>query len=101
MKENIENATEEIIAVMRQATIDANEAADFANNVGDDLIARRDAGEFTGPQGVNGVVATTQGQVAFQIVDDNLLLYYHQGDEIPDCSINDSGELIMNFGGGA
>ena len=100
MKENIENATEEIIAVMRQATADAQEAADFANNVGDDLIARRESGEFTGPQGANGVVTTTQGQIAFQIVNEDLLLFYHQGDIPPDCEIDGNGDLIMDFGGG-
>jgi len=99
MKENIENATQEIIAVMNQATDDANTAAGFASAVGEDLIARRNNGEFTGPQGANGVVVTTQGQVAFQIINGELFLYYHDGDSPPDCSIDTNGNLIMNFGG--
>lgn len=101
MKENIINATEEIIAVMREATEDANEAAGFANAVGEDLIARREAGEFTGPKGADGVVTVTKGQVAFQVINDHLFLYYHDGDEEPNYSINGNGHLIMNIGGNA
>ena len=108
MKENILNATQEIIdnleeeisrviIIANNTILETREAADFANSVGEDLIARREAGEFTGPQGANGVITTTQGQIAFQIIGDNLHLYYHQGDTPPDCYINGYGNLIMNF----
>lgn len=99
MKENIENATQEIIAVMEQATIDANNAAKYANAVGEDLIARRESGEFTGPKGADGVVTVTEGQVAFQVLNDHLFVYYCDGDKKPNYSIDGNGHLIMDIGG--
>lgn len=82
-QEIVDNLTEEIdkVIIIANTTIsDANEARDFAIAVGEDLIARREAGEFNGPQGADGAVTTTQGQIAFQIVNDDLYLYYHEGD---------------------
>lgn len=110
MKENIVNATQEIIdnleeeinrviVIANNTIIEAKEAADFANAVGNDLIARREAGEFTGPQGANGVVTTITGQVAFQVVNDHLLLYHQNGDIPPDYSIDTDGHLIVDIGG--
>lgn len=110
MKELIVKATEEIteelteeirsvIVIANNTIVDTKDAAQLAENIGEDLIARREAGEFTGPQGANGVVTTIQGQMAFQIVNDNLYLYYHEGSTPPDCRIDEAGYLIMNFGG--
>ena len=76
----------------------ANEAAENANDVAEDLIARRDAGEFDGPPGKDGVVNVIDGQFAFQIVGDNLHLYY-EGDESPDFEINESGHLTLEITG--
>lgn len=76
----------------------ANEAAENANDVAEDLIARRDAGEFDGPPGKDGVVNVIDGQFAFQIVGDNLHLYY-EGDEAPDFEINESGHLTLEITG--
>lgn len=103
-QEIIDNLTEEIhrvIIIANNAIAKANEARDFAIAVGEDLIARREAGEFTGPQGADGVVTTTQGQIAFQIINDDLYIYYHDGDTPPGCYIDDNGCLIMDFGGDA
>lgn len=76
----------------------ANEAADNANAVAEDLIARRDAGEFDGPPGKDGVVNVIDGQFAFQIVGDNLHLYY-EGDEAPNFEINEAGHLTLEITG--
>ena len=98
----VDNLTEEIdkvIVVANGAILDAETATKFAHAVGEDLIARREAGEFQGEQGECGVVTTTKGQIAFQITDGNLFVYYHDGDVAPECSINEEGNLMMNFGG--
>lgn len=76
----------------------ANEAAENANDVAEDLIARRDAGEFDGPPGKDGVVNVIDGQFAFQIVGDNLHLYY-EGDEAPNFEINEAGHLTLEITG--
>lgn len=102
-QEIVDNLTEEIdkvIIIANNTILAAEKATDFANAVGEDLIARRDNGEFNGPQGANGVVTTTKGQIAFQILNDNLMLFYHDGDPSPDCRIDEHGNLIMDFGGG-
>ena len=110
MKELIEKATQEIvnnlteeinsvIIIADNAILEVNKARDFAIAVGNDLIARREAGEFIGQKGADGVITTTQGQIAFQIIDDDLYIFYHEGDAKPDYSIDENGYLIMNFGG--
>lgn len=86
----INQLTSEVNAVV----IVANEAAEYAENVAEDLEARRDSGEFNGPPGANGVITTISGQFAFQIVNDHLILYYT--DEAPDFEINNSGHLVIN-----
>ena len=88
----INQLTSEVDAVI----IVANEAAENANDVAEDLIARRDAGEFDGPPGKDGVVTTIDGQFAFQIVNDHLILFY-EGTEAPDFEINESGHLVLNI----
>lgn len=67
--------------------------------IGNDLIARRESGEFTGEKGADGVVTVIKGQVAFEIKDGELLVYYHKEDAPPDMGIDENGDLIMNFGG--
>lgn len=88
----INQLTSEVNAVI----IVANEAAENANDVAEDLIARRDAGEFDGPPGKDGVITTIDGQFAFQIVNDHLILFY-EGTEAPDFEINESGHLVLNI----
>ena len=58
----VNQLTSEVNAVI----IVANDAADNANAVAEDLIARRNAGEFNGPPGKDGVVNIIDGQFAFQ-----------------------------------
>ena len=86
----IDQLTSEVNAVI----IVANEAAEYAENVAEDLEARRDAGDFNGEPGANGVVTTISGQYAFQIVDGHLILYYT--DESPDFEIDSNGHLVVN-----
>lgn len=88
----INQLTSEVNAVI----IVANEAADNANAVAEDLIARRDAGDFNGPPGKDGVVNVIDGQFAFQIVGENLHMYY-VGDTAPDFEINESGHLTLEI----
>lgn len=76
----------------------ANEAADNANAVAEDLIARRDAGEFNGPPGKDGVVNVIDGQFAFQIEGENLHMYY-EGEKAPDFEINEAGHLTIEISG--
>ena len=74
----------------------ANKAADNANAVAEDLIARRDAGDFDGPPGKDGVVNVIDGQFAFQIVGENLRMYY-EGEKAPDFEIDESGHLTLEI----
>ncbi len=93
--ENSKNESEwleEYIAKMKKATVSAIAAKN-------DLIARREAGEFNGEKGADGVVTVTRGQVAFQIKNGDLIMHYHDEDMPPDVKINEAGELIMDFGG--
>ena len=110
MVDNIRDATQEIadnfteevrrvIVIANDTIVEAKDAAEYAVNIGEDLTARREAGEFTGEQGANGVVTTTRGQTALQILDGQLHLYYHQGDTPPEYGIDEDGNLIMNVGG--
>lgn len=54
----------------------AESAANNANAVAEDLVSRKDAGEFTGPPGpqgepgTNGIVTTMEGQYGFEIRED-------------------------------
>lgn len=88
----INQLTSEVNAVV----IIANEAAENANDVAEDLIARRDAGEFDGPPGKDGVVNVIDGQFAFQIVGENLHMYY-EGEKAPDFEIDESGHLTLEI----
>lgn len=90
----VNQLTSEVNAVI----IVSNDAADNANAVAEDLIARRNAGEFNGPPGRDGVVTTIDGQFAFQIVGDNLRLYY-EGETAPDFEINENGHLTLEVSG--
>lgn len=90
--ENESEWLEEYITKMKKATVSAIAAKN-------DLIARREAGEFDGEKGADGVVMVTEGQIAFQIKDGDLIMYHNDKDAPPDLKINEAGDLIMNFGG--
>nr|DAE50747.1 MAG TPA: nucleoid-associated protein [Bacteriophage sp.] len=81
----------------------AESAANDANAVAEDLVSRKDAGEFTGPPGppgetgANGVVTTMEGQFGFEIREGHLYLVYPDGTTPPDMRIDDAGHLILTI----
>lgn len=84
----------------------AEAAANTANSVADNLITRREAGEFNGPvgpvgpagkDGADAVVTTMQGQFAFQVQDGHLILIYPNATTPPDFAINDFGHLTLTL----
>ncbi len=89
----------------------AETAANTANTVASDLIARRETGEFNGPpgpqgaqgepgkdgkDGADGVVVTVDGQFSMQIKDGHLFVQYPEGGE-PDMYIDDNGHLKWRY----
>lgn len=78
-------------------------AASKANTVAEDLVTRKNAGEFTGPQGppgetgANGIVTTMSGQYGFEIREGHLYLVYPDGTTPPDMRIDDAGHLILTI----
>ena len=81
----------------------AESAANNANAVAEDLLTRKDLGEFTGPQGppgetgANGIVTTMAGQYGFEIREGHLYLVYPDGTTPPDMKINEAGHLILTI----
>lgn len=81
----------------------AEAAAKNANTVAEDLLTRKNAGEFTGPQGppgetgANGIVTTMSGQYGFEIREGHLYLVYPDGTTPPDLNINEAGHLILTI----
>lgn len=136
MQHEIDLKTEDIVEKITEdvegAISNANAAAQYANNQGsnaqkqaqaaesaannadavtDDLVARRDAGEFNGPpgpqgaqgepgkdgkDGADGVVVTVDGQFSMQIKDGHLFVQYPEGGE-PDMYIDDNGHLKWRY----
>lgn len=83
----------------------AETAKNEANAVAQDLIDRREAGEFDGPpgpqgpkgeDGADGVITTLDNQFGFQVRDGHLYLIYVNASSIPDFEINENGHLIMD-----
>lgn len=89
--------TQEALSETIVATNNANTATAYAKSVGDDLVARLNRGEFKGEKGDDGVVHTVSGQYAFQIIDDDLYMFYTEGDQPLDLEIDDNGDLILNI----
>ncbi len=89
--------TKNAISETNTATNNANAAAAYANSVGDDLVDRLNRGEFKGEKGNDGVIFTISGQFAFQIVNDDLILYYNENDDPPNFKINEDGDLIYTI----
>ena len=81
----------------------ANLAATNANNVSDDLIAKRDSGYFKGDKGDkgdpgrDGVVTTVNGMIALHINDIGHLILTYSDTDAPNFSINSDGHLIYTF----
>lgn len=91
----------------------AETAANAANAVANDLVARRDAGEFNGPpgpqgiqgipgndgkDGADGVVVTITGQFMMQIKNDHLFVQYPDNSTPPDMYIDpDTGHLKWDY----
>lgn len=72
------------------------DAANLANNAANDLIAKRDNGEFNGKDGRDGVITTMNGQFALCVENGHLILYYPTGDTPPDLRIED-GHLKLYY----
>ena len=93
-----------------QMAQNAEAAANYANAVADDLLERKESGEFNGPpgpqgpagadgkDGADGVVITISGQFAMQLKNDHLYVVYPEETEPPDMEIKDD-HLILNIGG--
>lgn len=89
--------TQETINNSIVATNNANTATAYAKSVGDDLVERLNRGEFKGEKGDNGVIHNISGQYAFQIIDDDLYMFYSEGEQPLDIEIDEHGDLILNF----
>jgi len=107
MQELIGEATDEIVRALTEdvtaviivantAITEANTARDYANAVAEDLEARREAGDFTGPAGAPGATVTLTGQFAMQVRDGHLYMIYTDGDTPPNLSIV-NGRLIQTM----
>lgn len=80
----------------------ANAAAASATDLKNELITMRDSGAFKGDKGdpgKDGVITTINiNQMAFQIVNDHLILTYETGNTHAEkFSINSEGHLIYNI----
>lgn len=89
--------TNEALSESITATNNANAASSYAKSVGDDLVARLNRGEFKGEKGNDGIIHTISGQYAFQIIDDDLHMFYTEGDQPLDLEIDENGDLILNI----
>lgn len=99
-EEKREADTREALTKSSNATIKATDAAGYANSVANDLINRLNNGELNGKDGKDGkdgVITTIAGQYAFQIENDDLYLYYSEGDQPLDAEIDENGEFIINL----
>lgn len=91
----IKQITDDVNAVI----VIANTAADHANAVAEDLIARRESGDFKGEKGDPGITQLLQGQFAFRKENGELHMYYHEGDTLPNFTKTDDGYFIQIIGG--
>lgn len=89
--------TQSAISETNEATNNANIASSYAKSVGDDLVERLNRGEFKGEKGDDGVITTVSGQYAFQIENDDLYMYYSEGDKPLDVEIDENGDFILNL----
>lgn len=83
----------------------AETAANTANAIAEDLTQRLENGDFIGPvgpvgpkgeDGADAVVTTIEGQIAFQVKNGRLIMFYHDGTTPPNIFIDESGHLIWD-----
>ncbi len=85
------------------ASTNANKATERADNISNDLENKIASGYFNGKDGKDGidgkdgVITTVEGQIAFEIEEGNLMLYYTDGDNPPDAHIDNDGCLILTI----
>lgn len=85
------------------ATVNTNKATERANNISNDLENKLATGYFNGKDGKDGVdgkdgiVTTLKGQIAFDIEDGDLMVYYSDEDNPPDAAIDENGCLILTI----
>lgn len=109
--EQAADRAEELADDVRVKVIELHDAIEKADKAGTqfnekvtELEERIQNGEFTGargPQGNDGsnaVIAESDGFIAFDIEDGDLIMYY-TGDNAPDCYIDENGCLVYNYGG--
>lgn len=126
-EEMADSLVDQITEDVESATNAANQAAQYANNAGEeaydqaqaaeeaknqanatvqDILERLADGEFTGPvgppgdsgaDGANGVITTVQGQIAFQVQNGHLYLFYYDGTTPPNAYISENGHLILEI----
>ena len=81
----------------------ANKATERANNISTDLENKIASGYFNGKDGKDGVdgkdgiVTTLNGQIAFEIENGDLMIYYSDPDNPPDAQIDENGCLILTI----
>lgn len=104
---NVTSATASANAASHSANTAANlagKATERANNISNDLENKVASGYFNGRDGKdgidgkNGIVTTVEGQIAFEIENENLMLYYNDEDNPPNAHIDDNGCLILTVG---
>lgn len=88
-------AVTETLGKINDATKNANDAASYANFIGDELATKLENGDFNGK---DGVIYTSTGQFSFKIVGDDLFQVYPDGDTPRDFKINENGDLILTYG---
>ena len=92
-RKNINTVTE-TVSKANEATKNANDAAFYANSIGDELASKLENGDFNGK---DGVVYTSTGQFSFKIIGDDLFQVYPDGDTPRDFMINENGDLILTY----
>ena len=86
-----------------ESATNANKATERANNISTDLENKVASGYFNGKDGKDGVngkdgvVTTLKGQIAFDIEDGDLMVYYSDEDNPPDAAIDENGCLILTI----
>lgn len=81
------------------ATTSANTASDRANAISTDLENKVATGYYKGEPGKDGVITTIEiNQLAFQIIDGHLIIFYEVGNtDAEKFSISSEGHMIYTF----
>ena len=97
-----DNANSAALLANTEAT-NANRATERANNISTDLENKVASGYFNGKDGKDGidgkdgVITTLKGQIAFDIEDGNLMVYYSDDENLPDAHIDENGCLVLTI----